>query len=232
MVSPGDGAGAYNGFVHNAMNLHSPIFIGAIVHDVNVTMVINQPDAENQTFRDMYGFSNGPIGWFTQPRTTVTQGDNWVTMDVPVHFNSTADNGFRFPSWAFYAWASGVVYIDLVAEPKLTALGFVTMKTKMKKQIACNCIAGSSPACQFPKDKPSAASTPSATYREDNHYFEPLPDNRTREPEPYNATHDQIQDFYYLPIMTLSCEPVGTPVYNGTDIMSTVSTTVEFGFAV
>jgi hypothetical protein len=201
---PANGPGSYDGRFFLNMNLHSPMFIGAIVSDVNVTLILNQPGFENgtdtnNTQPEWWGFSNGPIGYFTQPSAIVTKGDNWMSFDVPVHFNESADHGYRFASWAFYAWIGGVAYIDLVAEPTLTALGFLKLKTKMKKRIACNCIPGSSPACQFPKAQPE------------------VPVTRPR------RLDDPVD---YMPFLYLFCQPLGTPVYNGTeyngiDIMST-----------
>lgn len=154
--------------VYGEVNIHSPMFLGAKLHDVNVTMILNQPGCtvppefnatgnETDPWAPAYtlrGFSNGPIAWFTMPNATITQGDNIQKYTTKVNLFAREDGGFRFGSWAFFQGGMGPeAYIDLVAEPKLTALGFITLKTKMIKTIKCNCLPGSY-ACTNPKGPP------------------------------------------------------------------------------
>lgn len=188
--------GDYNGYVHNELNLHSPMFLSAKIHAANVTMVANQPGA---TLRGS-AFTSGPIGWFTQPEAQIKQGDNLIKFDAPIHFNSTADNGNRWVGWGMFVGLSGVAYVDLVAEPQVTAMGFITMKTKLRKTVQCNCAGGI--MCLNPKSYDKKYSVPNTLFSEDDAYGEPLFDNKTHDPPPFNASGS------YMPNVSIFCQPV------------------------
>lgn len=195
------------GFVFGHVNIHSPMFIGAKLHEVNVSMVINMPGLEtnNTTTPEgsrfsTLGFTDGPLAWFTMPATTITKGDNILQYgwngsadsnekNTTIYCNASkraADGGFRMLSLAFAVYQSAVIYIDIVAEPKLTVLGFLTLQTKMKKTLACNCIPQKIEGgleCVFPKTRPVNANfecekngtcpayKPSATYAGDDAFY-------------------------------------------------------------
>lgn len=176
------------GLVDGIVNIHSPIFLGAKLHDVNVTMILNCPGDGHPDF------TNGPIGWFTMPGTTITQGDNMQKYSTTLALDAQADNGFRFSTFAFYVGLSSVAYIDLVAEPTITAMGFITIKTKMIKTIKCNCIPGSN----WCAEKDGAFEEPSKPWNRSTEYY-------TVDPH-FNMTTGPYDDV--LPPVELYCEPM------------------------
>merc|ERR1711937_687544 len=95
----------------------------------------------------------------------------------------------------------GVSYIDLVAEPKLTALGFITLKTKMKKTIKCNCLSGD--FC--PGQLKSNSTAPDSLFLHDEDYYtvEGGPDFN------FTATGENVT---YTPLQNYSADDVFAPV--------------------
>lgn len=195
------------GFVFGHVNIHSPMFIGAKLHEVNVSMVLNTPGVgtnntstpEGSRF-DSLGFTNGPLAWFTMPASTITQGDNILQYgwngsasnekNTTIYCNASkhsADGGFRMFGVALALYQTAVIYVDIVAEPKLTVLGFLTLQTKMKKTLACNCIpqkfGDEGLNCILPKIRPVNANfecekngtcpayKPSTTYAGDDAFY-------------------------------------------------------------
>jgi len=195
----------YNGWVHNAFKFHNPMFVGAKIHETNVSMIINMPKAPSS----WSGFSNGSLGWFTMPETKMKPGDNWVQFDAAIHFNSTADHGFRMEFFQMWELLSGVAYVDVVAEPELTLFGLFTVKTTFKRSLACNCLNGTD-WCQPRKPKPSPDKIPSDFWKEDDLYLEPHRDDATHEPS--TGPFDDI-----LPVIEVFCEPSDVDVSGGGD---------------
>jgi len=249
------------GFVFGHVNIHSPMFIGAKLHEVNVSMVINMPGVasnnsslpEGSRF-DMLGFTDGPLAWFTMPASTITKGDNILqygwngsadsnVKNTTIYVNaskSAADGGFRMLSLGFAMYQSAVIYIDIVAEPKLTVLGFLTLQTKMKKTLACNCIPqkiDGGLTCVFPKTRPVDANfecekngtcpayKPNTTYAGDDSFYSvgSYWKETNRSTGPPGAGSDDA-----LPTLGIFCEPVDDDsvwdTYRGTKYTATTTT--------
>jgi len=215
-----DGYNSFNGWATQNLIVHSDFFLGGRLHEANVSMIINMPNA-TATLEEG-GFTPGEVGWFTMPETTISKGDTVINFTAPIHFNSTADGGHRFVFWGFYVLLSGVVYVDIVAKPKLTALGFITVETTLKKTLACNCIQGTDNCNNFMKSNVSSPGVrPNATWQNDDSFFQPLPDNMTGMP-----TKDwSNSSIGWAPKVSIFCEPLGTDVYNGSANMPIVTTT-------
>merc|ERR1712062_69750 len=227
----GLGFNPYNGWASQNLTVESPFFLGGRLHEANVSMIINMPAADGAYGLD--GFSAGEIAWFTMPETTVAKGVNVINFTVPMHFNSTADAGFRFASWGYWVMglfppSTGVVYIDIIAKPKLTALGFITVETTLKKTLACNCIKGTEHCNEFPKQNRSAAWAahpavrPFTYWPEDESFTQPHHDNKTQDPPSQFFPNGNLS---WMPKISLFCEPIGTEVWNGSAIMPIVTTT-------
>jgi hypothetical protein len=171
-----------NATMSNELVLNSPMFLGATLEETVVTMVADQwhvtPDL---------GFTNGPIGNFTMPRTVVKPGDNKISFTAPIFLNLTADSGFRFVFWGFMVAQMQVARIRMVAEPKVRALG-LTFHAKLEKTLVCNCLPGTT-GCVAEKPDPYTGDTVSL----------------------WNTTRGGVAP------VELFCEPEGTNVWNVSD---------------
>jgi hypothetical protein len=172
-----------NATMSNMLVLNSPMFLGATLEETVVTMVADQWQVTPEL-----GFTNGPIGNFSMPRTVLKPGDNKISFTAPIFLNLTADSGFRFVFWGFMVTQTQVARIRMVAKPKVRALG-LTFHTKLEKALVCNCFAGTT-GCVAEKPDPSVASLRDAS-----------------------GTH-LVQG---IATVELFCEPEGTNVWNVSD---------------
>jgi len=149
-----------NGTMDLNMTMTSPFFIGAIMHDTVITMSAYNPvggDAEN-------GWTNGEMANFTMPKTTVTQGDNGVVFtsrNVSFNISEAADDQHR--SFYYLIDAVSGMFVQglvLTAEPTITALGFINIKTKFRKELVCNCVNASTWCNPIKAEYPANNSTP------------------------------------------------------------------------
>jgi len=130
-----------NGTMDLNMTMTSPFFIGAIMHDTVIHLTAYNSQGGNP---DDGMWTNGPMGNFTMPKKTITQGDNGVNLtNMTVWFNTSkaADSSMRSFYWLLDA-VSGTHMQSLIltATPTITALGLINIKTTFHKEMNCNCI--------------------------------------------------------------------------------------------
>jgi len=167
----------------NQMTLQSDLFLGAELEEVVITMVASNPEGEQ-----MMGMTNGPLGNFTMPKQTITQGTNKINFTADMFFNASADGGFRYMEWTLgLTMGDYVQHVTMIAEPTVKAFGFLTIKTKLEKHMVCNCLEPT-PGCVAHK----------------------TPDNSSR-------LSREVPKFGDDGVMTvyMFCEPAGVPAWSG-----------------
>jgi len=134
------------------------------------------------------GMTNGPLGNFTMPKQTITQGTNKINFTADMFFNASADGGFRYMEWTLgLTMGDYVQHVTMIAEPTVKAFGFLTIKTKLEKHMVCNCLEPT-PGCVAHK----------------------TPDNSSR-------LSREVPKFGDDGVMTvyMFCEPAGVPAWSG-----------------
>merc|ERR1712093_745931 len=120
------------------MKIHSPLIIGAIMHEALITQVAAGVNGGNPDG----GWTNGPMANFSMPEMLVTKGDNPVNFTTTIHFNTSVDADDSKRAFYWVLDTAGGDYAQplvITAEPTLTALGFIKIKTKLRKELVCNC---------------------------------------------------------------------------------------------
>jgi hypothetical protein len=132
------------GFVQNNITAHNPIPLSATLEECVISMYIPASD-QLMTFDDPPSLITGTIATFTQPSRTLNHGDNDLApYNTSMDVNQTQYYGNSpqtFVTFAFgMLFGSGAIEIDIVAEPKLKALGFVTMQVTLAKALNCSAV--------------------------------------------------------------------------------------------
>lgn len=126
-------------WIQNDIIAHNPIPLSAKLGDVMLSMYV--PASDNVSLTGSPPYVNGTIATFTQPSATLNHGNTSIpqynkTMDLNMTKLGNPANTAFFPfAFSLVLGTPQVVYI--IGEPKLTALGFVTMKTKLAKKLSC-----------------------------------------------------------------------------------------------
>merc|ERR1719198_1576149 len=126
-------------FIQNDIIAHNPIPLSAKLGDVMLSMYV--PAWDNVSLSGGPPYVNGTIATFIQPEATLKHGNTTIpqynkSMDLNMSkWGNPADTAFFPFAFSLVLGSPQVVYI--IGEPKLTALGFVTMKTKLAKKLSC-----------------------------------------------------------------------------------------------
>lgn len=128
-------------YIQNDIIAHNPIPLSAKLGDVELAMYVPASDNVSRSFMTILPYVNGTIATFTQPEATLKHGNTSIpqynnSMDLNMtKWNNPAPTGF-FP-FAFTLALGTAQEVYIIGEPKLTALGFVTMKVKLAKRLTC-----------------------------------------------------------------------------------------------